>query len=171
MKKELTERELFDKLVTCMKKLQKAWKDLKDGGWFEGLFSGKIQMLEAEKVEILTELRDRFNVDTPRQLPAPAEMGSRNLVRFEDWFERMRKEPEPRQLKLFVRWNGDGTGFHRIELEENGQVVQIGQPGYDGNREYTYCRCVVVTLKRLGYQIEMPQCLTGKNAPDFNRQD
>jgi hypothetical protein len=76
-------------------------------------------------------------------------------------------------MRLFVRWNQNGDDLHTVELVEprGGAVVQRSLPT-NGERVYGYCCGVVDTLKRLGGEIEMPKCLSGRHlCPDMSRED
>lgn len=75
--------------------------------------------------------------------------------------------------KIFVRWNCEGEGYHKVDLTLDGQVVQTsGVICNNEERVYGYCHGVVDTLKRLGIKIEMPRCMTGRHlCADMTRGD
>ncbi len=76
-------------------------------------------------------------------------------------------------FKLFVRWNIEGDGYHRVDLMMSEKVF-ISSTVFCNNpdRAYGYCQGIVDLLKRFGFDVEMPQCLTGRHlCADISRED
>ncbi len=75
-------------------------------------------------------------------------------------------------FKIFVRWNADGDGHHRVEVTRDDSVVQKQSFANNEDRLYGYCQGVVATMKTIGIPIEMPRCLTGRHVcADHSRED
>ncbi len=63
--------------------------------------------------------------------------------------------------KIYVRWNAEGEGTHRVELTLDGKPIQSYITSNE-DRLYGYCAGTVSTLNRLGISIDMPNCLGGR---------
>lgn len=80
------------------------------------------------------------------------------------------------RCKIFIRWGKDAQGrqdsnFNTVELVQDGKVVQhYCNDNHD--RIYGYCNGIVETLSRIGVEISMPICLTGRHlCADTSRED
>ena len=76
------------------------------------------------------------------------------------------------RLKLFIRWNAKGEGYHSVDLKLNGEVMETKVFCNNEDRVYGYCTGIVAALNLLHHQIEMPRCLSVRHAcANHNRQD
>jgi hypothetical protein len=76
-------------------------------------------------------------------------------------------------FKIFVRWNFDEDGYHKIDITLNGQIIHTsGVICNNTDRIYGYCLGVVAMFQLMGIYIEMPRCLTNRHlTPDMSRED
>jgi len=75
-------------------------------------------------------------------------------------------------LKIYVRWNANGEGYDRVELILDQEVIQSYNTHNNRDRLYGYCKGVVATMRRMGFDIQMPQCLVNRHlTADTNCED